>query len=93
MLLDDLYELIGYVGDDEAQYVCRTCLPVQPPGKPDWLETLEKLRNKGFNIIIASLMDKKYSAHLNKIDLNELKKFYETHHDGKTSPVQHIVTF
>ena len=83
---DDLYELIGYVGDDEAQYECRTCIskagkPV--PEKADWLVALEKNRVKGFSIVCASILDKKYSQPVARIDEEELKRFYDKHKNGK----------
>lgn len=87
---DDLYELIGYVGDDEAQYECRTCMakagkPV--PKKADWLVALEKNRLKGFSIVCASILDKKYSHPVAKIDEEELKSFYDKHKEGNMSAV------
>ena len=85
---DDLYELIGYVGDDEAQYECRTCIskagrPV--PEKADWLVALEKNRVKGFSIVCASILDKKYSQPVARIDEEELKRFYDNHKNGKNN--------
>lgn len=75
------------MGDDEAQYVCKTCKPagdslVDSNEPPDWLDALLKLRLKGFQIIMTSIISKKYSAHLNQIDGEELRAFYERHQQG-----------
>lgn len=85
MVIDDLYELIGFVSDDEAQYVCRRCSvsnQLLVNGKPEWLIALETLRTKGFSIICASLLDKKYSQSIAKIDDAELRAFYDAHQHG-----------
>lgn len=84
-VVDDLYQLIGYVGDDEAQYVCHTCLSQSDeltPSKPEWLVALEKLRTTGFSIICTSILDKKYAQPVAKVDVLELEAFYQTHKDG-----------
>lgn len=96
ILTDDLYELIGYVGDDEAQYVCRNCNPTSynQMEKPDWLKTLESLRTKGFSIVVTSLMDKKYCQTIADINQEELCEFYRNNSEGtkKLQITQHHVT-
>ena len=92
---DDLYELIGFVSDDEAQYVCRKCSgggSNQPlvNGRPEWLLALESLRTKGFSIICASLLDKKYSQSIASIDEPELKAFYDKY-QHRTSVFQSLL--
>ena len=86
LIADDLYELVGYVGDDEAQYVCKLCLTrANKPrlGRPEWLIALEKLRIKGFSIICTSILNKKYAQPVAKVDEEELKAFYDRHGEGE----------
>jgi len=67
------------------QYECRTCIiKANKPltARPDWLIALETLRTKGFSIICTSLMDKKFTQPLAKIDEEELKAFYNEHEEG-----------